>query len=158
RYIESLKPVEAPVHEPLSISRSEGGERSAEYDQIHLVRIMADPLQRLDPGRGLPPGIVMMNRGPTGSGFRAQVGLGCAEPRPTRAICADTVRTSMGSGHHSDDRYPARRSCRLHAQEVFHSLPIGRWHPLEDCRIRRKASDTMRRGQAQLKPDELGLR
>src|SRR5438132_10803700 len=100
----------------------------------------------------------MILRGPPGSGFRAQVGLGCAEPRPTRAICADTVRTSMGSGHHSDDRDPARSSCRLHAQEVLHSLPISQGHPLEDRRIRGKASETMRACEPQFDPLELVLR
>src|SRR5438132_2219103 len=158
RSLESVKPVEAPFHEPLPIARFEGGEGSAEDDQIHLVRIMSDPLQRLDSGRGLPPWIVMMIRGPPGSGFRAQVGLRCPEPRSTRAICADTVRTSMGGGHHGDHRNAARRPCRLDTQEVLHSLPVGTGHPLEDRRIRWKASETMRACEAQLDPLELVLR
>src|SRR5438034_1262730 len=100
----------------------------------------------------------MIVRGPTGSGFRAQVGLRCAEPRPTRAICADTVRTSMGSGHHGDDRDAARRPCRLYTQEVLHSFSIGQGHPLEDRPIRGKASETMRACEAQLDPLDLVLR
>src|SRR5207244_13646513 len=51
-----------------------------------------------------------------------------------------------------------RRARRLHSQNVLHVLPIGQGHPLEDRRIRGKASETMRACEPQLDPLELVLR
>ena len=64
----------------------------------------------------------------------------------------------MGSGHHGDDRDPARRPGGLYPKEIPEVLPQRVGHALEDRQIRGKAAEAMRARETKLDSFEFVLR
>jgi hypothetical protein len=154
---ETIQSIKASFDEPFLVAGLEGSEGAAKDDEIHLVCVVSDPLQRGNPSSSLQTGIVLVFGGPLGCRLGPHIGLRSPQVRTSGTKRADPVGASMGGRHHGHNRHAARRSGGLDAKQIDKSFAKGRGHAFENRQVGGESLQPVRPRDLELDPFEFVL-